>query len=63
MCGLAINIVSFTHLLKRVDFGAIVDHLALKHIIRSNVEPATTGIKKLLEFLSSYSFTLYYTWF
>ena len=26
-CGLAINIASFAHLLKRVDFGAIVDHL------------------------------------
>ena len=26
MCGLAINIASFAHLLKRVDFDAIVDH-------------------------------------
>ena len=33
LCGLAINIVSFSHLLKRVDFDAIVDHLALTHII------------------------------
>ena len=29
ICGLAINIVSFVHLLQRVDFNAIVDHLAL----------------------------------
>ena len=29
MCGLAINITSFTHLLKKVAFDAIVDHLAL----------------------------------
>ena len=29
MCCLAINIASFAHLLKRVDFYAIVDHLAL----------------------------------
>ena len=29
LCGLAINIASFAHLLKRVDFDAIVDHLAL----------------------------------
>ena len=29
MCGLAINITSFAHLLKKVDFDAIVDHLAL----------------------------------
>ena len=35
LCGLAINIASFSHLLKRVDFDAIVDHLALRHIIKS----------------------------
>ena len=35
LCGLAINIVSFAHLLKRVDFDAIVDHLALTHIIKA----------------------------
>ena len=60
MCGLAINIASFAHLLKRVDFDAVVDHLALTHIMRSKVEPATTRIKRLLEVLSSYSFNLYY---
>ena len=49
MCGLAINITSFVHLLKRVDFDAIVDHLALMHIIKSKVQLATTRIKKLLE--------------
>ena len=48
MCGLAINIVSFAHLLKRVDFDAIVDHLALVHILKSKTEPATTRIKRLL---------------
>ena len=37
MHGLAINIASFTHLLKRVDFNAIVDHLALMYIIKSKV--------------------------
>ena len=47
MCGLAINIVSFVHLLKRVDFEAIVDHLALTHIIKSKVELTTTRIKRL----------------
>ena len=60
MCGLAINIASFAHLLKRVDFDAIVDHLALMHIIKSKVEVATIRIKRLLEVLSSYSFNLYY---
>ena len=27
LCGLAINIARFSHLLKRVDFDVIVDHL------------------------------------
>ena len=60
LCGLAINITSFAHLLKRVDFDAIVDHLALTYIIKSKAEPATTRIKHLLELISSYSFNLYY---
>ena len=45
LCGLAINIASFAHLLKKVDFDAIVDHLALTHNIKSKVEPGTTRIK------------------
>ena len=60
MCGLAINIVSFAHLLKRVDFDAVVDHLAIMHIMKSKMEPATNRIKRLLEILSSHSFNLYY---
>ena len=60
LCGLAINISSFSHLLKRVDFDAIVDHLALTHIIKSKAELATPRIKRLLELISSYSFNLYY---
>ena len=58
LCGLAINIASFAHLLKRVDFDAIVDHLTLTHIIKSKVELATTRIKRLLELISSYSSNL-----
>ena len=54
------NIASFSHLLKRVGSDAIVDHLALTHIIKSKVEPSTTRIKRLLELMSSYSFNLYY---
>ena len=49
MCGLAINIAAFLHLLKKVDFDAVVDHLAITHIIRSKAEPATTSIKRLIE--------------
>ena len=60
LCGLAINIANFSHLLKRVDFDAIVEHLALTHLIKSRVEPATIRIKRLLELISSYSFNFYY---
>ena len=49
MCGLVINIASFAHLLKRVDFDAIVYHLESMHISKSKAEPATTRIKGLLE--------------
>ena len=60
LCRLAINKVSFSHLLKRVDFDAIVDHLSCTHIIKSKAEPATIRINRLLELISSYSFNLYY---
>ena len=33
MCELAINIMSIAHLLKKVNFDVIVDHLALVHIL------------------------------
>ena len=60
MCGLAINIMTFSHLLKKVDFDTVVDHLAIMHIMRIRAEPATTRIKRLIELLSPYSFNLYY---
>ena len=60
MCGLAMNITTFSHLLKKVDFDAVVDHLAITHIMRSKAEPAMTRIKRLLELLSPYSLNLYY---
>ena len=60
MCGLAINIASFSHLLKTVDFDVIVDHLALTYIIKSKAEPATAILKILLELIISYLFNLYY---
>ena len=60
LCGLAINIVSFSYQLKRVDFDAIVNHLALMNIIKSKIELVTPRIKKLLELISLYSFNLYY---
>ena len=51
-------LTSFSHLLKRVDFDAIVDYLTLMCIITSKAEPATARIKRLLEFISSYSLNL-----
>ena len=60
MCGLAMNITTFSHLLKKVDFNAIVDHLAITHIMRNKAESVRTRIKRLLELLSPYSFNLYY---
>ena len=48
------------HLLRMVDFDAILDHLAIMHIMKSKAEPATTRIKRLLELQSLYSFNLYY---
>ena len=59
MCGLAMNIATFSHLLKKVDFDVVVDHLAITHIMKSKAKPATTRIKRLLELLSPYSFNLY----
>ena len=63
LCRLAINITSFSHLLKRVDFDNIVDHLSLTHIIKSKAEPTTTRIKRLLELISLHSFNLYYVFY
>ena len=60
LCGLAIDIASFLHLLKRVDFDVIVDHSALTHIIKSKTKPANIRTKRLLELISSYLFNLYY---
>ena len=60
LCGLAINIASFSYLLKRVDCDAIIDHLSLTHITKGKAEPATIRIKRVLELIRSFSFNLYY---
>ena len=60
MCGLAMNIATFLHLLKKVDFDAVVDHLSITHIMRSKAEPTMTRIKRLIELLNPCSFNLYY---
>ena len=48
MCGLAINITSFAHILKRLDFDALVDHLALVHILKRKTELATARNQKIV---------------
>ena len=60
LCGLAINMASFSHLLNRVNFNAILDHLSLPRIIKSKAEPVTIRIKRLFKLISSESFNLYY---
>ena len=45
LCRLAINIARFSHLFKKVDSDAVVDHLALTFIIRSKSEKHLAGLK------------------
>ena len=60
ICGLAINIATFSHLLRKVDFDAVVDHLVITHIMKSKRGPATNRIKRLLVFeLLFFQFVLY----
>ena len=47
LCSLAINIASFSHLLKMVYFDAIMDHLTLTHKIKSKAEPSHHQNKKI----------------
>ena len=42
MRGLAINIASFAYLWRKVDFDAVVDHLAITQIMRSKVNQQLT---------------------
>ena len=60
LCGLAINIASFKHLLANRSFDCVTDHSALIYLIKSKNEPPSNRIKRLLEILSNYSFNLYY---
>ena len=45
MCGLAINIMSFAHLSKKVDFDAMVDNLAITDIVKSKADPLQLELK------------------
>ena len=58
LLGLTINITSFKIYLKCVHFSVIINHSALVQIIKSKKEPPTLRMKKLLEVLSQYNFTV-----
>ena len=56
LCGLAVNIYSFKHILRNTDFTVIIDHSALLYIPNAKIEPPTLRLKNLIEVLSQYSF-------
>ena len=55
-----VDISQFKHLLAKLDFDCIVYHLVLTYILKGKSEPVIPRIKRLLEVLTFYSFTLYY---
>jgi len=58
LLGLTMNIASFKHYLRGVHFSVAIDHSALVYIMNSKKEPPTLRLKKLLEILSQYSFSI-----
>ena len=56
LCGLAVNIHSFKHILRNTEFIVIIDHSALLYILNAKREPPTLRLKKLIEVLSQYYF-------
>ena len=60
MTGLLVNMNLWKNLLKRREFDAAVDHVAVTQIMKAKTEPATTRIMRLLDRLSAHSFNLYY---
>ena len=56
LCGLAVNIHSFKHILRNTNFTVNIDHSALLYILNAKREPPTLRLKKLIEVLSQYSF-------
>ena len=58
--GLAHNVETYRNLLKQGHFIAVVDHSALVQVLRSKKEPPTMRMKKIIERLTDYSFTIEY---
>ena len=62
LCGLAINIASFSQLLKRVECDAVVDHLALMHIMNSKcyIRQCLLVLNIVLDFFKCLGFNMHY---
>ncbi|KAK6175915.1 hypothetical protein SNE40_014290 [Patella caerulea] len=58
--GLLIIITNFQHLLKGVEFDAVVDHAAIVPLLQSKREPCTNRLQKLIVKLSAYAFKVKY---
>ena len=60
LTGLLVNIHSFMQLLHNRYFKVLVDHKAIKYMIKSKTESPTTRLKTLLSKLSEYAIDLKY---
>ena len=60
LTGLLVNIHGFMQLLCNRYFEVLVDHKAIKYMIKSKTESPTTGLKTLLLKLSEYTIDLKY---
>ena len=58
LTGMLVNISAFKHILKNAKFSVYSDHSALVHIMNSKKELPTLRLKKLVEKLSDYAFTI-----
>ena len=59
LLGLCVNISQFQHLLPKVNFDRMVNHLAQTYIMKSKTKPTSPIIKRPLEVFSAYSFNLF----
>ena len=56
MYGLLLNLHSWNHLIRKVDFDCATDHLACVHIMNGKKELANNRIETLLGRLLDYTF-------
>ena len=60
LTGLPVNINGFMQLLRNTYFEVLVDHKAIKYMIKNKTESPTTRLKTLLLKLSEYTIELKY---